>query len=207
MKHLIAIQKKLKAPKNQYNKFGNYYYRSAEDILEALKPICHEEGCVFYLTDDIVTRGEGADIRYYVEAKAVLITPDRTFEVKAYAREELTKKGMDASQITGAASTYARKYAMNGLFNIDDNKDMDTPERRSENNNRAQAQANTAPAPSQTTTTLTKEQLIEKVVMLADTKRIRVSDLCAKANPPVIELADMDETRLATMVDWLMQQN
>lgn len=122
MKHLIAIQGELKAPKGQYNSFGKYKYRSAEDILEAVKPICHKNGCVLTLSDELCYIGE----RYYIKATATLTTPESVFSVTAYAREEESKKGMDGSQITGTASSYSRKYALNGLFCIDDQKDADT---------------------------------------------------------------------------------
>lgn len=122
-KKLINIQQKLKAPKGQYNSFGKYAYRSCEDILEAVKPILAEEQCALILKDDIVFIGE----RYYIRAKAVLYDENGEIiaENSAYAREEAEKKGMDGSQITGASSSYARKYALNGLFGIDDNKDSD----------------------------------------------------------------------------------
>ena len=121
---LLSIQTELKAPKNQFNSFGNYNYRSCEDILEAVKPLCKKENVVLTLSDTIKHVGE----RYYVEATATLydVETDACISVSAYAREEETKKGMDSSQITGAASSYARKYALNGLFNIDDTKDSDS---------------------------------------------------------------------------------
>ena len=122
MKELMSIQKSLKAPKNQYNKFGGYAYRSAEDILEAVKPLLAKEGCTLTISDDIVMVGS----RIYVQATATLKNANgETEETTAYAREPETKKGSDESQITGAASSYARKYALNGLFCIDDNKDPD----------------------------------------------------------------------------------
>lgn len=121
MKELIEIQKKLKAPKGQYNKFGNYNYRSCEDILEAVKPLVLEQGCSLTISDEIVDVGG----RIYVKATAVLRKAEITVSCTAYAREPETKKGMDESQITGAASSYARKYALNGLFCIDDTKDAD----------------------------------------------------------------------------------
>lgn len=124
MKELIAIQKELKAPKGQYNSFGKYKYRSAEDILEAVKPLCHKNNCYLTLTDSLEYIGD----RYYVKATATLVNEKEQVSVSAYAREEETKKGMDGSQITGTASSYARKYALNGLFCIDDTKDADTDE-------------------------------------------------------------------------------
>ena len=123
MKELITIQSTLKAPKSQFNAFGNYKYRKVEDILEAVKPIMSNLGCTLVMTDDIVMVGN----RIYVKATATIKNSKGETEVTTgYAREEETKKGMDGSQITGAASSYARKYALNGLFAIDDNADSDT---------------------------------------------------------------------------------
>lgn len=123
---LSKIQQKLKAPKGQYNSFGGYKYRSAEDILEAVKPICAEFETVLILTDSVVQVGD----RIYVKAEAELanFNGEDSITVSAFAREPEDKKGMDSSQITGTASSYARKYALNGLFNIDDTKDADTDE-------------------------------------------------------------------------------
>lgn len=121
---LLSVQTMLKAPKSQYNAFGKYNYRNCEDILEAVKPLCKEVKALVYLTDDIVQVGE----RYYVQAKATFVDVESGSNicVFAFAREEETKKGMDGSQVTGASSSYARKYALNGLFDIDDTKDSDT---------------------------------------------------------------------------------
>lgn len=125
MKELINIQSKLKAPKGRKNTFGNYNYRSCEDILEAVKPLLAEDGCTLTLSDEMVVVGE----RVYVKATADLVNGSGEHtKVTAYAREAETKKGMDDSQITGTASSYARKYALNGLFLIDDTKDADTDE-------------------------------------------------------------------------------
>lgn len=121
MKELLAIQTELKAPKGQFNSFGNYKYRSCEDILEAVKPLLAKHNCVLTITDSIKNVGD----RYYIEAKAVLSSESGTILVVGIARESLSKKGMDESQITGTASSYARKYALNGLFCIDDAKDSD----------------------------------------------------------------------------------
>lgn len=130
MKRLLAIQSKLKVPKGQYNTFGKYKYRSCEDILEAVKPLLEKHQAVLLVSDAVVVVGD----RYYVNAEARLMGTDgQTIAVtQAYAREEETKKGMDGSQITGAASSYSRKYALNGLFAIDDTKDADTLNRGAE---------------------------------------------------------------------------
>lgn len=122
MKELIAIQTELKAPKSQTNTFGKYKYRSLEDILEALKPLLNKQKCFVSLTDEIVLVGD----RYYVKATATIKNDSGdSISVSAMAREEENKKGMDSAQLTGATSSYARKYALNGLFAIDDTKDAD----------------------------------------------------------------------------------
>ena len=129
MNKLQEIQHKLKAPKGQFNSFGKYKYRSCEDILEAVKPILNEVGCTLTLSDEIVLIGD----RFYVMATAHLKGEGTDEYVTAYAREDLDKKGMDGSQITGTASSYARKYALNGLFCIDYTKDSDTDEYANQN--------------------------------------------------------------------------
>ena len=119
MKKLVAVQAALKAPKGQFNKFGGYKYRSCEDILEAVKPLLLEQGLQLTITDEPVEVGG----RIYIKATATVTDGSETAAVSGYAREAETKKGMDESQITGTASSYARKYALNGLFLIDDTKD------------------------------------------------------------------------------------
>ena len=121
---LIEVQSKLKAPKSQFNKFGNYAYRNCEDILEALKPILNQVKAVVNISDEVVLIGE----RYYIKATVKFIDGEtgEFVEASAMAREEESKKGMDSSQLTGSTSSYARKYALNGLFAIDDTKDSDT---------------------------------------------------------------------------------
>ncbi len=123
MNRLIEIQSKLKAPKNQRNNFGNYNYRSCEDILEAVKPLLKEVKLSLIISDEIINVGE----RFYVKATARLFDEmgKEIASANAVAREEENKKGMDASQLTGSTSSYARKYALNGLFAIDDTKDAD----------------------------------------------------------------------------------
>lgn len=123
---LMAVQAELKAPKNQHNSFGKYDYRSAEDIIEAVKPLLKENGLFLNMSDDIVLIGD----RYYVKAtvKVVDVVTGESVQTSALAREAAQKKGMDESQVTGTASSYARKYALNGLFAIDDNRDADTDE-------------------------------------------------------------------------------
>nr|DAK33569.1 MAG TPA: ERF superfamily protein [Caudoviricetes sp.] len=132
MKELNTIQSLLKAPKDQYNKFGNYKYRNCEDILEAVKPLLFSQSCTLTISDEIVMIGT----RYYVRATATIKNANGETEMTtAYAREDESKKGMDASQITGSTSSYARKYALNGLFCIDDTKDSDSLNNECQSNN------------------------------------------------------------------------
>lgn len=138
IKKLQQIQTELKAPKSQENKFGGYKYRSCEDIMEAVKPLLDKYGATLTVTDDVMYLGEtikDAQCRFYIKATATLRDSENgeiLAQTTAFAREPLTKKGMDDSQITGAASSYARKYALNGLFCIDDTKDADTMDNRSD---------------------------------------------------------------------------
>lgn len=144
---LAKIQQELKAPKGQFNSFGKYKYRSAEDILDAAKPILAENQCTIFITDELVMIGE----RYYVKANVTFIDLEvenngfnnvmDKISTTAYAREDEKKSGMDGSQITGSSSSYARKYALNALFLIDDTKDMDTDESEEERRNRAKKEA------------------------------------------------------------------
>ena len=150
---LAAIQSALKAPKSQFNKFGGYKYRKAEDILEAVKPLLKQYGCTLTCTDELQLIGD----RYYIKATATLTNSEDGMSVSttAYAREEEEKKGMDGSQVTGASSSYARKYALNGLLCIDDTADSDTT-------NQGGAGAAETPAeaakPTRTRKTATKEE-------------------------------------------------
>ena len=118
---LAEIQAKVKAPKGQFNSFGKYHYRSAEDILEAVKQVINPMGFYISISDTIFTQGD----RFYVQATVTLSNGTETYTSTAFAREEESKKGMDGSQVTGASSSYARKYALNGLFALDDTKDSD----------------------------------------------------------------------------------
>jgi len=141
MKELNIIQTRLNAPKNQMNKFGGYAYRSQEDILEAVKPLLKETETTLTFSDEIVLIGE----RYYVKATATLTnSKGESVSNTAYAREEESKKGMDASQLTGATSSYSRKYCLNGLFAIDDCKDADTMDNRERGDKKPVAPKKTA---------------------------------------------------------------
>lgn len=142
MKELIEIQRRLKAPKTQRNSFGGYNYRSAEDILEAVKPLLYDQRCQLTISDDIVE----VSGKTFVKATATLESEEgeRSTSTVAYARMEDTKKGMDAAQVTGSASSYARKYALNGLFAIDDNKDPDATNTHGKDASPAQEQQSAA---------------------------------------------------------------
>ncbi len=139
---LMNIQMKLKVPKNQYNEFSNFYYRSLEDILESVKPLCYEEKAVLLLSDDVELIGD----RYYVAATAKLVDVENgdAIECKARARETESRAKFDAAQLTGAASTYARKYALGGLFDIDDGKDPDTEKAPDDEKEKTEAKKVTA---------------------------------------------------------------
>ena len=162
---LMNIQEKLNVPKNQLNKFGGYNFRSCEDILEAVKPLLKENKLALQISDDIVPLGD----RYYVRATATLVDVENpNEEIKSiknvgYAREEENKKGMDASQVTGATSSYARKYALNGLFCIDDTKDADTNEYQSQQKNNQNNKTNSQQ---------TKQNNQVRLITLAQQKRL-----------------------------------
>ena len=162
MKELIAIQAELKAPKGQTNKFGGYKYRSCEDILEAVKPLLRKHNAALTLTDDIIQIGGDVFVKatatFYAETSAPVA-------VSAFARHPREKKGMDDSQITGAASSYARKYALNGLFCIDDARDADTNEYSATERKQA-GQFNQAPKAVNTTPPTPAAQPLDKIGMM-----------------------------------------
>jgi hypothetical protein len=178
---LAEIQQKLKAPKEQLNKFGGYKYRSCEDILEAVKPLLGD--AVITLDDEMQMIGN----RYYVRARAILHQGDASIQTIAYAREEETKKGMDASQITGAASSYARKYALNGLLLIDDTKDAD-------HTNTGQEQVNKP-------TTMPQSEIVAPVAKPASVEgKNQVSEAQLKR---LFSLANKSDKTKADIVEWL----
>ena len=172
-KKLNDIQAGLAAPKNQTNTFGGYNYRSCESILEALKPHLKKHELTLTLTDDIISIGD----RVYVKATAKLIDADgkSVVEASAFARESLSKKGMDDSQITGAASSYARKYALNGMFCIDDTKDADAT------NDHGKTEGKGQPSPKPEYETITKESLATLQAML-DALGVSSADYVAELN-------------------------
>ena len=138
---LSNVQQELKAPKNQMNKFGGYKYRSCEDILKAVKPLLHNEGLTMTITDELTMIGD----RYYIKATVTVIDGEEgdTHTVHGYAREEENKKGMDSMQLTGATSSYARKYALNGMFAIDDTKDSDATNKHGKGKNKSRKNKST----------------------------------------------------------------
>ena len=180
---LLKAQVELKAPKGQYNSFGKYKYRSCEDILEALKPVLDKLKLTLFISDEIVEVGGSYKLekkeetvetvgRKYVKATITLVNtekPDEQIKVSALAREEEIKKGMDGSQITGASSSYARKYALNGMFMIDDTKDSDSTNTHGK---------------EEKTEAERKKEAIEAINKLADTeeKTEKVFDMIAKFN-------------------------
>lgn len=138
-KKLLQVQTDLRAPKGQYNSFGKYNYRSCEDIVEAVKPLLASQGLVIAIADELTLIGE----RYYIKTTVTVIDSETSekHEVSAYAREEESKKGMDGSQVTGASSSYARKYALNGMFAIDDTKDSDATNTHDKTNGQSAIQS------------------------------------------------------------------
>lgn len=191
---LEQVQQTLKAPKNQYNSFGKYHYRSCEDILEGLKEPLIKVHAVVTISDEIISVGD----RIYVKATARFTDGTDVVENTAYAREELEKKGMDASQITGAASSYARKYALNGLFLIDDNKDADALNKGEEK------PKTTTLNPKRAEQEKIAEQKIGTAKVTALTKKceecgINPSFVAEKCG--VKEIADLTEKKFA----WLLQ--
>lgn len=155
---LAKIQSEVKAPKGQFNSFGKYKYRSAEDILEAVKPVINSRGFSIMISDTIIMVGD----RYYVQAVVTLTDGKETYTATACAREEESKKGQDASQTTGSSSSYARKYALSGLFGLDDTKDSDATNTHGQESKPAQAFApKPAPAPSEPQIAISAQELGE----------------------------------------------
>lgn len=198
---LLTVQMELKAPKSQYNKFGGYNYRSTEDILQAVKPLLKKDNDNLSLSDEPIMVGDW----HYIKATATFTDKnDKTTVSTGYAREAANKKGMDDSQITGTASSYARKYALNGLFLIDDTKDADTDEYHNQQQPRQRQSAN-RPAPKKQMTQLQKDQaeykrLRQKIMQVTDAKMT-----LGEANKQIAQLAgiqnnDSDEVKGQKMV-------
>lgn len=184
MENLTKIQSELKAPKNQYNKFGGYNYRSAEDILEAVKPLLLKYGAELTICDEICEIGG----RIYVKAVCKYREGNDGVTVNAYAREPENKKGMDDSQITGTASSYARKYALNGLFLIDDTKDADT--------NAYYEQTRNNPPPVHEDPLITLNNLINKYNKISK-KTMPIDNLCARYGVKTINELSADNIKNA----------
>lgn len=170
---LSEVQQKLNAPKSQYNNFGKYSYRNCEDILEAVKPLLAPYKATVTVSDEIVLIGD----RYYVEATATLIYGTEEKKCKASAREPEQRKGMDEAQVTGASSSYARKYALNGLFAIDDNKDPDNP------------------VPPKNESLQADKKIIQEIEELAEKAGVKISKLEKKYNVKVISALDQNQAK------------
>lgn len=207
---LSLIQQKMKAPKNLYNKFGNYAYRNAEGILEAFKPFEAEHKVALTITDDMSVIGD----RVYVKAIARLMDCEsqETIVTTAFAREASEKKGMDDAQITGAASSYARKYALNGLFLLDDTKDADTDESHEEeqNRNRTNAKNTSTKKASGTKNTQTDVPNNESIGMLRnqlveECMRTGRGKLFLKKQYAVENPEDLSESQLEDAIAMLKQ--
>lgn len=168
MKELLQIQKELKVPKSKYNKFSDFYYRSCEDIFNAVKPLCEKNDCILMITDQLELIGD----RYYIKATAKLINKDgEMVEATAYAREAESKPKFDEAQVTGSAATYARKYALNGLFLLDDSVDVDSLDNTKEEKKPAKPQAKKTPTKTKKLTAR------DKVIVLAKERNIPFTEL------------------------------
>lgn len=191
---LIEIQAELKAPKSQYNKFGGYNYRNCEDILEAVKPLCAKHKIVPLLSDEIVMIGD----RFYIKATAKVTDGKDEIATTAFARESKDKKGMDESQITGSASSYARKYALNGLFCIDDTKDADFMD-NSQSNKQQQ------PKPQQQPPKEAHVKGYDEFVALQKTKKVPPAEItkyiATEFKKP--KLALLDAFEMVAALEWL----
>lgn len=189
---LIEIQAELKAPKSQFNKFGGYNYRNCEDILEAVKPLCAKHEIVPLLSDEIVMIGD----RFYVKATAKVTDGKDEIATTAYARESKDKKGMDESQITGSASSYARKYALNGLFCIDDTKDADFMD-----NSQSSKQQQPKPQPAKETHVKGYDEFIS----LQKSKKVPPAEItkyiATEFKKP--KLAMLDAFEMVAALEWL----
>lgn len=176
---LSKVQQALKAPKSQFNSFANYKYRNQEDILEALKPLLEKEGLVLVLGDEVVNVGEANYVKAYAKVADIDGADEDYIEVTAYAREEVSLKGQIAAQITGGASSYARKYALNGLFNIDDSQDPD-----SQDNTKKKVVTDTSPkdtASTHSTNTTTKSGSAANKLATPKQKKL-IADKLAEMN-------------------------
>ena len=197
---LVAIQADLKAPKDKVNKFSNFKYRSCEGILEAVKPLLAQHALYLNISDDIVQIGD----RYYVKAKATITDGTNSQTAIAWAREEDGKKGMDAAQLTGATSSYARKYALNGLFDIDDTKDADTDENRNEAIGRTRSEA---AKKAMATRREKDDEIINKVISEKDANVLRELMKKKGIDPSLKfkgkEISELTNEEWVQAVNWL----
>ena len=209
---LMAVQAELKAPKNQHNSFGKYDYRSAEDIIEAVKPLLKENGLFLNMSDEVVLVGD----RYYIKAtvKVVDVVTGESVQTSALARESAQKKGMDESQVTGTASSYARKYALNGLFAIDDNRDADTNEyaaQTRQNAAGARSQRNAYPSKGSTNDELRSKAMhaLSKEMQRVGASGEEVSALCGvkfgKTNSRDLSTGELSKLA-ANLEAWIAEQ-
>ena len=199
LQKLSDIQAELKVPKGQYNSFGKYNYRSAEDILEAVKPICKKHKTVLIMSDDLRLLGD----RYYIEANANLydLESDEHIVASAYARESEKKAGMDDSQITGSCSSYARKYALNGLFNIDDTKDADTDEQHKQVSEGGKAQTKAKAEQAQAYDPVITSDKVEIAVATIRNKQTTLANVLKAYG--VQKLADLTESQYQNLMKRL----
>src|SRR6056297_2638097 len=190
---LMNIQSELKAPKGQMNKFGGYKYRSCEDIIETVKQLLKKNNCILTLSDELINLGD----RYYVQATATLsdVKEDDRIVTKALAREDENKKGMDKAQITGSASSYARKYALNGLLGIDDTKDSDATNDHGKSNSKSKSKPKKVKK-------ISEDEILEIEKLLSDTKSDKdkfLKWLKSKFNASKIEdLAQVDYAKVVS---------
>lgn len=209
---LMAVQAELKAPKGQHNSFGKYDYRSAEDIIEAVKPLLKENGLFLNMSDEVVLVGD----RYYIKAtvKVVDVVTGESVQTSALARESAQKKGMDESQVTGTASSYARKYALNGLFAIDDNRDADTDEyarQTSQNAAGARSQRNAYPSKGSVNDDLRSKAMhaLSKEMQRVGASGEEVSALCGvkfgKTNSRDLSTGELSKLA-ANLEAWIAEQ-
>lgn len=199
---LMKVQSELKAPKNQYNSFGKYHYRSCEDILEGAKPVLAKYGAAITIRDSIEIHGD----RTYIKATATFydVETGEAIENTSLAREELEKKGMDASQITGAASSYARKYCLNGLLLIDDTRDADADESKNEADARAKRQ-------TKNTNAKNLDAFPEIPATIGDNEKTVLKEMCEKAGkdinvvfPKGLDLTSKQYTQaVQTLTGWI----
>ena len=183
MNALIKIQSGLKAPKSQRNTFGNYNYRSCEDILEAVKPLLAENECILLVSDEVMQIAD----RIYVKATVTLKNKQYIESVSAFAREPEQQKGMNVAQITGSASSYARKYALNGLFAIDDNKDAD-------DNSQHKSFDNKMPK-------LVNNEQVNELINLIENKNLNGMEVCKAWN--IKSLSELQVQTVPSFKDWV----